>query len=419
MSENNFKKQKIVICGPFTENAGYSYLNRSLFYNLIKRDWDVGIENMRCNLEIEDKEKNFLFKYEAPVQYIHGKNLKVFMDIDCIKIFCWLPVSLVRAPKFKKRIIYTMMETKGVDQNFINLCNSSFDECWVPTSYYKNVFLENGLSMPAKVIPIGIDNFYDKKNIDRDYKLNYIKYSRNEKDPDIPSGFRFISVFRWSYRKGYDVLIKSYLKEFKRSDDVSLMIFSRHAKSTFDKKYYDAVNADIQNLYSEYSKEDSPPIYWCSECVPIEKMPNVYDGECFISCSRGEGQSLPSLEATKMGLPTILPRHTGFLDYVNDETSYPIDVDEWVICNDVPEWKIWITRNFVNQEFPKFGEKAIKQTREHMRNVYENYDEALKKKDKLLEVVNSKYNWDNIIDLVEDNLNQFILEDRLEKKVVI
>src|SRR5437660_673599 len=37
-------------------------------------------------------------------------------------------------------------------------------------------------------------------------------------------GFRFLSVFDWSLRKGWDVLLRAYLEEFDADEDVTLLI---------------------------------------------------------------------------------------------------------------------------------------------------------------------------------------------------
>ena len=398
----NKKDQKIIFCGNLHDCGGYSYLNRSYMRGLIDRGWNVGAEAINGTRETSDEEQKF---FDSLRRYNADGKAMPYLDPDLIKIVSFLP--LVNIPKFKHNVIYTMMESLKVNPTFVNNCNRFYNSCWTPTNYNANVFKEAGLSIPVKVLPIGIDDMYQHENSIDNFFLNYQSFPQNA--PMEPQGFKFISVFRWSFRKGFDVLIKSYLREFKKKDNVSLILISRHAAMSHDKRFEEAIERDILNLIDKYGHIDSPPIYWCKDIMPMDFMPSMYRiGDCFVSTSRGEGFGIPMLEASKMGLPCILPNHTGFTDYATNENCFRYDVDRWVVCNDVPEWNGWVTRDFSGQEFPLFGEDTVNEVSYLMRFVMDNPEMAKKRNEKLNEVIRTRYSWDVLIDKCEEYLNDII-----------
>jgi len=402
---NNFDFQNpIVWVGPHYEYTGYGRMNRRNVIGLLDRGWNAKIEAMRCPIDIPKEEMKF---FQSLLSSEKEKGIPIFMGKDVVKIVCWLPLKNI--PKFFHNVIYTMMETRGVNQDFVNTCNEFYDSCWVPTSYYANVFEESGIKIPINTIPIGIDEIYSPLNIKDNLKLKYKVYYKNGLFPSDPFGYKFLSVFRWSYRKGFDVLIKSFLREFSSKDNVCLVISSKHASGIMDKRFTDAMENDILRLVEEHSLGNSAPIYWTKDNISYEDMPTLYSmSDCFCLASRGEGQALPPLEATRMGLPCIIPYHTGFTDYVSEKTCYQIDVDEWVVCNSIPEWNGWITRSFDNQEFPKFGEKTVEQVSALMRHVMNNPEEAKKKNKAFNDLIDEKYTWDKITNLIEERLNEVL-----------
>lgn len=421
----NKQDNNIIWTGTFFDHGGYAYMDRTYVRNLIDRGWKVNIEAIKSPLEINDDEKEYFFNLcHRPILFkngVVGSDIVVDPEVkalnpaarmpppkNSVKVIAHLPLTNVPRPQGGKRVIYTMMECLKVNLDFIhNRCNKFYEECWTPTEYNARVFKEMGLSIPVKVLPIGIDPMFKKENAIEDYALNY-KVFGPEGSPEQPEGFKFLSVFRWSFRKGFDLLLKSYLREFKKKDNVSLIIMSRHAAMSHDPLFKEAIENDIREFMNQYGTPDSPPIYWCNDIIPMDLMPSMYNiGDAFISCSRGEGFCIPALEASKMDLPIIAPNHTGFTDYLTDENSYNFDVDEWVVCDTVDEWKRgWITKDFTGQEFPRFGEKTVEQVMSLMREVKENPDKSKLKNENLKQVIEEKYSWDKCTDKLEKYLSE-------------
>jgi len=409
------EKNMIIWSSTFWDAGGYAGMSRNYVKGLLNRGWDVKIEAINSPHEINEEEIEFFTKLGRgpfanwpqvdPVTLERNPKAKVPSPPDAIRVMSHLPIARVPKPLNGKRVIYSMMESEKVNNNFIHArCNRYYEEMWTPTYFNKKVFEEAGLSIPCKVLPIAIDDIYSKENA---FPLNLNFKVFGDKASEQPEGFKFLSVFRWSYRKGFDVLIKSFLKEFKKSDNVSLIIISRHAGMRHEPKFREAVEFGIGSLYNEFATADSPPIYWCGDIIPEELMPSMYSlGDCFVSTSRGEGLCIPILEASKIGLPTIGPYHTGFTDYLTEENSNIFHVDEWVVCNTVPEWGNWITAEFQNMRFPLFGDKTIEEVRFLMRKVKENPGIAIGKNKLLQKTIEERYGYNKCLDLVEKYLSK-------------
>jgi len=398
---------QIVWCGTGFDYGGYAGMNRNYIKGLESRGYRLGFEPLKGPIEVDPETKAWLDRIRAGF-LDKNSNLKgsIFTrGEEFVRVVAHLPIWNV--PKSKHDIIFSMMESKDVNLPFIMRCNQGYDACWTPTQYNKDNFQKMGLEIPCHVAPIGVDDIYFNKDfVIPDLKLNYKRFGDG---PQYPEGFKFLSVFRWSFRKGFDALIKSYLREFKKSDNVSLIIMSRHASMSHNPKFNAAVEFEMGNLYKEHSNEDSPPIYWCLDRIDQELMPSMYSvADSFITCSRGEGFCMPALEASSMGLPVIAPYHTGFTDYITRENSYQIDVDEWVVCNNIPEWQNWITQDFVNQEFPRFGDSVVSQIQSHMREVYSDIESAKIRNEKLQKVISERYTWSKVIDNATNYLKDYV-----------
>ena len=396
--------QKVVWVGPFAEHSGYAYMNREFVRGLHNVGWNMGIEPIPCPNEISFEDTKF---FNSLRNFKHNR-ASIFWEPDVIKIVGWIPLSGV--PSFKHNVIYTMMESKNVGENFISHCNSFYNSCWTTTQYYAERMVECGMKIPIKIMPIGVDEIFNRKNIkEKDLDLDYKVFYKRGGAPEKPSGYKFLSLFRWNYKKGYDVLIKSFLKEFTYKDDVSLVIISKHAAMVRAQPFSDAVFNDIAELVEKYATNESPPIYWSENNITQEDMPTVYGKcDCFVLPSRGEGLCMPALEASRMGLPTILPYHTGFTEYVSDETSFKVEVDKWEICSDNPKWGNWVTKIYFGQEFPVFGDSVVEEVSFLMRKVKDNPDLAQKKVEAMNRVIDEKFTWGKCIDRSSKELLEII-----------
>jgi len=117
--------------------------------------------------------------------------------------------------------------------------------------------------------------------------------------------FRFLSIFKWEPRKGWDILLRAYLTAFTPVDDVCLVIHTEpYHSNTPIADEIDRVAAEVlaesSNVEADTataSQRARPCIEVLTEHIPLRNMPALYAGaHCFVLPSRGEGWGRPHVE---------------------------------------------------------------------------------------------------------------------------
>ncbi len=134
---------------------------------------------------------------------------------------------------------------------------------------------------------------------------------------DIPDHykFKFLFVGRIDVRKNIDTLIRCFKEEFGDSKDVCLLL---------------KLNGEGYTCVPKWLMDQKPPknIFW----VPnrVQHMADLLRSvNAYICTDFGEGWGGPCTEAMLCGLPTIMPNHSGHLNYGNEYNSWLIDVNDW------------------------------------------------------------------------------------------
>lgn len=188
-----------------------------------------------------------------------------------------------------------------------------------PSRFCLDLF--KGIDKPVYHIPHAID--------DRKYNFNVISHKNEDK-------LHLLCIATNKKRKNLNNLIiaMKYLPEINltiKTDNYGDLI------ETIKNNNINNVNIDIK-VYSE----DDIPIYMKSF-------------DCVISSSLGEGFGLPTFYAIALGLPIIVPKYSGFLDYANSNNSIFIEIDrfEKIKCLDNyvqfrdKEWPVITSSNIV------------------------------------------------------------------------
>jgi len=162
------------------------------------------------------------------------------------------------------------------------------------------------LDEPEKVFPV---NFPLPKQY---YRVNgpTVKF-------DIPDHykFKFLFVGRIDIRKNIDTLIRAFKEEFGNNNEVCLLLKLSGEEYTCVPKWL---------MDQKLTKN----IFW----VP-DRVENIADllrsVNAYICTDFGEGWGAPCTEAMLCGVPTIMPNHSGHLNYGNKFNSWLIDVNDW------------------------------------------------------------------------------------------
>lgn len=206
----------------------------------------------------------------------------------------------------------TMFETDRLPDGWAKRLNN-MDEVWVPSKWAVNVFAAGGVDRDKLVqVPEAVDvSVFDPT------KVTAMKLPRRKK-------FAFLSIFKWEERKGWDVLLEAFFREFSPDDDVSLHLLTHgyHDDSEKSKKPLElarALKLDLKRLPSHsvidvhVSDADLIALYAASDA--------------FVLPSRGEGWGRPHVEAMAMELPILATNWSGSTEFMTEENSYPIKVE--------------------------------------------------------------------------------------------
>ena len=220
-------------------------------------------------------------------------------------------------PTFRAHIGYTMNETARISAAWVDSCNN-MDEIWVPSTFNQRTFVASGFpEEKIFVMPLGVDTDM--------YNSVKVKPFR----PREYRGFVFLSIFEWSLRKGWDVLLKAYHSCFQAKDDVTLAIRAYRGGQSAD-----WIRQQIA-LFQEslpLRPEERPHIVVLDRFVAPRDLPSLYAGaDAFVLPSRGEGWGLPYIEAMAMGIPAIGTNWSGNLDFMTPGNSFLIDCKETAV----------------------------------------------------------------------------------------
>lgn len=273
------------------------------------------------------------------------------------------------------RVIYTMMETERVHPSMISLMNQYYDECWVPTHWNAGTFRSSGLRIPMHVMPLGVDPGIYSPSVQPALPKATLMTGKDAGRLEVPSGFLFISVFNSSFRKGYDVLIKTFEEAFARDPGVGLILGTTYSNSLPKEFPWKSMSSRIWVLNGTYSDLDLASTY---------KACQVY-----VCTSRGEGFNMPVTEAAAVGIPVIVPRTSAHPEIVPEGMGYFFEKDSDRLFpegNAISPWYEGIV-------FPDYGPKSCRQFADLMKHARKNYAEALGRAQKLRAHIIGKYTW--------------------------
>lgn len=231
---------------------------------------------------------------------------------------------------FRHVIGRTMFETDRLNIEHVRRCNQ-MDSVWVPTDFHVSAFVDSGVD-PLKVVkvvqPVDVKFFDPDKYmpLELSSRGKLVLGSNSLKSSNSNTKFVFLSIFKWEYRKGWDVLLLTYLKEFSYGDGVVLYLLTNpyHSDRDFGDKIVDFVeDSDLVKPVDGWAS-----IYVIDSHIPHVDLPRLYKAaDVFVLPSRGEGWGRPIVEAMAMSLPVITTNWSGPTEYLTEENSYPLLVD--------------------------------------------------------------------------------------------
>jgi glycosyltransferase involved in cell wall biosynthesis len=330
----------ILFKGFFYNGKGYAEGNRVLLHMLHRSGYKVKALPRDWQRERKLALTNDEFYYVRHLENAVLKGNDIFLNRD-------VGFRMEARPDFRVNIAHTTFETDRIPSNWVPILNK-FNEVWVQCRFNIKTFQDSGVKVPIRFIPY----FFD----DRRYVVE------GEKFPlPVSKSYKFLSVFQLCERKGYDLLIRAYLDEFKPDDDTALVIKVRSPEET--PRLLKALEAHSKPM----SKR--PAIHIIDRMLMTPQLLSLYRAcDAFVLPTRGEGWGRPLFEAMIMEMPTIGTDWSGQAEYMNRHNSYPIQVEKLVRINNNPDYDMYNGH--------KWAEPSLEDLRKKMRHVYEHRQEA-------------------------------------------
>lgn len=372
--QNNIGKPipdcKVHFKGHFFGNSGFSKVNKNLLYSLSRYGCNCTIDSING---IAEEDKDLLNRYR---------------DIphpDSIFITSSVP-TFANKPEFKYNILYTTTESITIPKQFVDICNQ-YNEIWVPSQFCYDVY-KKYIDRPIFIVPNSVDNRIYQKG------QKSIKITPNDKT------FIFLSVLSWNWRKGYDLMLKSYLKAFSGDDDIALLLVTPYQKDYLSRRKY-IVDKEIRQFINDFGGNNSAKIMRYGNSLSELELARLYNSvNAFILMSRGEGFSLTPCEASLCGLPIISTNWSGQTMFLNKDNSTLIDIDN--LKKGETGIHFWDT-----EEFPELNSnKCIDDTIDGLRWVYKNYNQAVEKNKDLQNFILSNYSTEIVGKIAFDRIKE-------------
>ncbi len=190
--------------------------------------------------------------------------------------------------------------------SWVEAVAETVDEVWAYSTFVRDVYVRSGVE-PGKVrvVPLGFNPERFNPGIE-----------------PLPLGteksFRFLFVGGAIERKGFDVLLRAYTREFTADDDVCLVV-----KDFF----YGGSGGELVRALRR--DERAPEILYGYGSMDPTRLGGLFTAcDCYVQPYRGEGFGLPILEAMACGLPVIVTGRGAALDYCTEQTAYLVPAKE-------------------------------------------------------------------------------------------
>ncbi len=254
-----------------------------------------------------------------------------------------------------KNIISIAVLECELPQDWVDALNlPEVKQIWTISEFCKTLIEESGVKTPVKVIYLGLNKAFHKKEVNI--------FPRDE-------SFKFLNVcaphcIGKRDRKGLDILISAFKKEFGDDLDVKLIL------------KINAIYAD--NVYRQLGKQFNLNKYLglllpkgASTCnisiitayFSAEDLNNLYNSvECGVFPSRGEGLGMPIAEMMKIGKPVICTEYSAHTEFSMKNLQ----------CSIKGMWPLDY-QNLPPYYDSRFGEPDEESLRKIMRDMYSRY----------------------------------------------
>ena len=278
------------------------------------------------------------------------------------------------------KIAYNVWESTLQPEEFFNKL-LEYDQLWFPSQWQADCTIAQGADPnKVKVVPEGVDTktFYPE---DPQTTLDY-----------VDGRFKFIIFGRWDYRKSTKEMIETFLKEFKPSEPVDLIV-------SIDNPFSGDNFKTTEERLEHYGFTD--------ERIKLKHFPSredyityIKNGHVFLSCARSEGWNLPLIEAMACGTPAIYSACCAQMEFAKGK-GLPVKV-----IGEKPA--LDANYNHFNTVVGNYYEPDFEDLARVMRDSFENYTDHKKRSLEEAKFIHRDFNWEHVGKIGADTLQDFI-----------
>lgn len=290
--------QKILFISPYKDFSGYASASRDYITSLDKIGVPTAIRPLRYDCgDYTDERLSRLENIpctdaEIIVQQTTPNEMKPKSGKFNVGAFCW--------------------ETDVIPEQWVESLNS-MDLILVPCMQNMYTARKCGVVTPVEKVNYACDTY---------------KYSEGHKPfllSETHSAFKFLSIFQYSKKKSFDVLLKAYLSEFNNDENVCLII-KTYMGINDTQEHLNKIRGLIQAMKELLRIKKYPQIKLIHGIMPHNDICRLYkSSDCYVLPSRGEGWGVPHFDALGFGLPAIATKGTGPEEFISDDCGWLVN----------------------------------------------------------------------------------------------
>lgn len=345
-------------------STGYGITSLNIAKALIRQDLNIALFNIGNRIEVNSHLDKTI------VEKAVNNSLTFDYNAPCLKI--WHQYDL--ASKIGNGHYYTFpfFEIDKISQREKHCLNYS-DYIFVASQWGKDILVNNGVTRPIYVAPLGVDSDIFKPPVRiRMQKPSYI----------------FFHIGKWELRKSHDFLIHAFNTAFDIDDDVELWLLPSNPFLSAEETKNWTNLVENSKLASKIRIFDRQPTqYHIAEFIDA--------CDCGVFLSRAEGWNNEIIESMAMNKPVIVTNYSAHTEYSNKDNSFLVDIESIEPAND-SKW-------FHGEgNWAKLGQKQLDQTVHYMKYVYSNHIE-----DNPAGLLTAKkYSWDRTAGIIVQTLDK-------------
>jgi glycosyltransferase involved in cell wall biosynthesis len=212
----------------------------------------------------------------------------------------------------------TMYETASLPPEWVPMLNR-LEALWLSSSCCVDTFRQSGVTTPSIAIPEALEMETLAELIS--------SWARQGPQGAPPRPFVFFTMFDWSLRKGWDVLVRAFVEEFASEGEASPVELWIKTYSSARIPGTQIIEILRQAVIAATPPGRKPPtIKVLPDVLGTDMLSKVWRGaHAFVLASRGEGWGRPLTDALAVGCPVVATTFGGQSAFLDEAVAEIVD----------------------------------------------------------------------------------------------